>query len=174
MKFFTLPALLAAALFSAVVSLPFMPFAASPTALYRFEVTVTSSQRGIAQVFYDIGKGIREEDSVHALVDGGGATQRLLFDLPAVHYAARRFDPLDRTSSMTLADVLIRDTAGVVVRRFAATDFKAEQQVSVIAPQPDGSLKLEFPPNSPDPITTIKLPAPLDLRPDYGNLWPAA
>jgi len=56
MKFFTLPALLAAALFSAVVSLPSC-LRRVALALYRFEGHVTSSQRGIAQLFYDVGKG---------------------------------------------------------------------------------------------------------------------
>src|SRR4051812_14262800 len=113
MTFFTLRGVLATALFSAGVLLPLMPFAASPVALYRFEVTVTSTQRGIAQLFYDIGQGIREEDSARALVDGSPAKQTLRFDLPAGRYLALRFDPLDRQSSMTVSDPVIRNSIGV-------------------------------------------------------------
>jgi hypothetical protein len=172
MKSFSIPALLAAALFSAVVSLPFMPFAASRTAVFHLEATVTSTARGSAQLFYNVGQGIREEDSAHALVETGGA-QTLRFDLPAGHYTQFRFDPLDRPATMTIAAVTLRDAAGTLVHRFAATDFTGEHDVSLLAPQPDGSLKLELPPNSTDPITHLTLSAPLDLRPELGNLGPA-
>lgn len=173
MKFLTLPAIAAVALFSAVVSLPFMPFAASKTALYHFDVTVTSTHRGVAQLFYDIGHGIREEDSSHALVDGEGAKQTLRFDMPAGLYTALRFDPLDRPSDMTVANAEIRDAAGTLVRRFAATDFAVDQQITSMQPLPDGTLRLELAKDGNDPITHLKLTAPIDLHPDLSRLWPA-
>ncbi len=173
MRIITFPAIAAAALLSAVVSLPFMPFAASRTALYHFDVTVTSSQRGVAQLFYDIGNGIREEDSAHALVDGGGATQTLHFDLPAGRYAALRFDPLDRPSDMTVANATIMDTAGTVVKTFTATDFVADQQITEIKPLNSRQLHLELAKDGNDPITHLKLSEPMNLQPDLARLWPA-
>jgi hypothetical protein len=169
----TVRAFLAAALFSVVVSLPFMPFAASPAAFFRFEVTVTSTQTGVAQFFYDIGHGIREEDSARALVAGGDKKQVLRFDLPAGRFAALRFDPLNRASTLTIANAVVCDSIGREIRRFGASEFRPDRDIAKIQPAPDGTLHLELASDSTDPITHIDLPEPLLLKPELTNVGPA-
>ena len=67
-SFLSLPTLLAAALFSGVVLIPFLPFAAPQNAQFRLEVTATSTAEASVQFFFDIGKGIVEENSARGTV----------------------------------------------------------------------------------------------------------
>jgi hypothetical protein len=173
MKLVPVPALLAAALFSVVVSLPFLPVAAPTAATFGFEITVTSSQPGFAQLFYDSGHGINETDSARATVEGNGAPRTLRFALPAGRYTALRFDPLDRAASMTLADAKIRDSSGSIVREFAGSDFKATQDIAFLQAGTGEILHLEMTGAAADPITQIALPVPMALRPDFSANWRA-
>src|SRR4051812_38503823 len=121
MKLFSLPTLLASALLSVLVSIPFLPFA-NPKEQFRFEVALTSSAAGKAQIYYDVGRGFSESDSVSVTVEATAQVQHLTFDLPAATYRALRFDPINRAATITLADVAIRDPNSHVVRRFSPTD----------------------------------------------------
>ena len=68
MKFLTLTAVLAAALFSMVVTLPFAPAARMQPDVFVLEARARSSVDGALQVYYDDGKGWREELSGRATV----------------------------------------------------------------------------------------------------------
>ena len=104
-----LPVLISAAVFSIVVSAPFLPIAESERLGGTFEITVTSAVAGNAQLFYDIGRGINETDSTRAYVHAGPAPQRLKFALPVGEYRGLRYDPLDREGiSGTLDKASIR------------------------------------------------------------------
>ncbi len=60
MKFLTLPALLVAALLSALVVVPFLPAAKSQTSLFAVEVPMTSTAPGQVLLYYDTGAGFNE------------------------------------------------------------------------------------------------------------------
>jgi hypothetical protein len=92
-----LSTLLAAALFSAVVLIPFLPFAAPQNAQFRFEATTTSNVEASVQFFFDLGQGIVEANSARATVVASAKPQPLSFAMPAGVYRGFRFDPLDRT-----------------------------------------------------------------------------
>ena len=47
----------------------------------------------MAQVYYDVGNGYNEVDSVRQKFDTSGAKTELVFDLPPVSLKALRFDP---------------------------------------------------------------------------------
>lgn len=84
----SLPTLLAAALFSIVVTIPFLPFAAPIKAQFRFEVTATNATAALPQFFFDVGRGINEADSARASLVGGTAPQVLSFPFPPATIAA--------------------------------------------------------------------------------------
>ena len=95
MRYFTLPALLAAALFSAVVVVPFMPFAKTQTDFFAFEVRLTASVNGVVKIYFDSGAGFNESQTSQApALARTAATHRLA--LPAGSYRAIRFDPVDQ------------------------------------------------------------------------------
>lgn len=162
-SFLSLPTFLAAALFSIVVTIPFLPFAAPVKAQFRFEVTATNATAGLPQFFFDIGRGINEADSARESLVGGTAPQVLSFPLPAGDYRGFRFDPLDRAGKITLRDAVIRSADGRVVRRFAPDDFVAENQIATRSVQGE-NLELVTDPAAFDPILGLKVATPFTLR----------
>jgi hypothetical protein len=162
-SFLSLPTLLAAALFSIVVTIPFLPFAAPVKAQFRFEVTATNATAGLPQFFFDVGRGINEADSARESLVGGTAPQVLSFPLPAGDYRGFRFDPLDRAGKITLRDAVIRGADGRVVRRFAPDDFLAENQIATRSVQGE-TLELVTDPAAFDPILGLRVAAPFTLR----------
>ena len=157
-------ALAGAALFALAASLPFFSTAKSQQGLYFFEAELTSSAPGIAQLFYDIGRGSNEEDSSHLPLVAGNQPQLQRFPLPMGTCQALRFDPLDRECVMTIAHARIVDRSGHVVRSFAPSDFVAAQQIASVTEE-NGVLKVVTTPGAFDPILSVKLTRPLELAP---------
>lgn len=158
----SLPVLLAAALFSVVVSLPFLPFAAPVSSLFHFEVTVTSNTPGDAQLFYDLGRGIGEVDSSRAYLESKPGPQLLRFPLPPGTYRGLRLDPLDRTGELTLSDPLIRSDDGRILHRLSLADFSADNQIAAFTVAGE-TLRLATTPGATDPNLGIRLPTPFEL-----------
>jgi hypothetical protein len=107
MKFFTLPALLAAALFSAVVSVPFLPAAKTRPDLFVLEVRASSTVSGAFQVYYDDGAGWREELSGRATISASATPLTYRLSLPPGRYKAQRLDPLDSGGSVTVTGMRV-------------------------------------------------------------------
>ena len=128
-SFFSLPTLIAAALLSCVVSIPFLPFAAPAREQFHFDITVTSNTPGSAQLFFDLGRGINEADSTRVTIENKTGPQSLHLPLPSGTYRAFRFDPIDRTAELTLSEAAIRAQDGSVLQRFALGDFTADNQI---------------------------------------------
>jgi len=59
----------AALILAAVVSIPLFASSLSKGSSFTFEITLQSSAKGHAQIFYDIGDGIREKDSVRIRIE---------------------------------------------------------------------------------------------------------
>ncbi|MBC7368050.1 MAG: hypothetical protein H7343_14760 [Undibacterium sp.] len=164
----SLPTLLAAALLSVVVLIPFLPLAAPKNALFHFEVTATSSSDGLAQLFFDIGRGINEADSSRANLVAGRATQKLSFDLPAGNYRSFRFDPIDREATLTFRDAVIRSPDGRIVRRFKPSEVQSQQQIATLSALGE-QLEVVTTPRAFDPILSIPLATPIALLPSIGE-----
>jgi hypothetical protein len=165
---FSLPTLLAAALLSIVVSIPFLPLAAPATAHFRLDLTVTSNAPGSAQLFFDVGRGINEADSTHAAIDPKSGPQFLSFPLPPGTYRAFRYDPIDRTAELTLSDAVIRDHQGRILHRFAVGDFTADNQIAALVPTGD-TLLISTTPGAGDPNLGLRLAAPIELATSLGQ-----
>ena len=115
MRFFTLPALLAAALFSAVVVVPFLPLAKTQTNYFALEVRMTSSVNGVVKLYFDNGGGFSEAAASQSPVTAGvTATHRLA--LPPGTYRTFRFDPIDRDGTVVIESLKVASLTGRVVR----------------------------------------------------------
>ncbi len=158
----SLPILLAAALFSVVVSLPFLPFAAPVSSQFHFEVTVTTNTPGSAQLFFDLGRGIGEADSSRAFLENQPGPQVLRFPLPSGTFRALRLDPLDRAGELTLSNPLIRSEDGRILRRLSVADFTADNQIAAFTVASD-SLRLATTAGATDPNLGVRLAAPFEL-----------
>lgn len=150
MRFFTLTALLAAALFSAVVAVPFLPAAKMRPDFFALEARLTSNASGYLQIFYDDGGGFREELSGRANITPTSTPLTLRMPLPPGTYRALRIDPLEHAGTVTLQSLRIvaqsnRQIADIPLRSLTAT-----QQVESLR-LVDGALQIVVSPGSNDP-----------------------
>lgn len=100
---------IAALALGAGFSLPWLPKASEASAAYTLEITVRASAAGTSQVYYDLGSGLNEAQSVAALLRGSGGSETLRFPLPAGSYRGFRFDPASLPLRFTLEQVRLLD-----------------------------------------------------------------
>jgi hypothetical protein len=123
-----------------------------------------SSTGGVAQTFYDIGRGISEPDSVRLYLRDSRSTAVYRFPLPEAEYKTIRFDPLDHGD----ADVVINyarivDIFGHAVRRFSLKEVTVASGISASEIK-NGKMLLTFRPEDNDSILIMNLGAPLTLH----------
>jgi hypothetical protein len=157
---FQLVLLLILAAFSAGVALTY--WALTPS--FYFEVSMRSSTGGVAQTFYDIGRGISEPDSVRLYLRDSRSTAVYRFPLPEAEYKTIRFDPLDHGN----ADVVINyarivDIFGHTVRRFSLKEVTVASGISASEIK-NGKMLLTLRPEDNDSILIMNLGAPLTLH----------
>ncbi len=167
MKFFSVQALLAAALFSVVVALPFLPQGQNEAGPFFFEAQVTSTNSGAAQIYFDTDGGFNEAASSRTVIAKTDRSQLCRLGLPAGTYRALRFDPLDRSGSMTIAKARIVSAGGRVLTEFPPAAFSAANQIAALTV--DGAtLKVALAVNADDPSLFVALSAPIVATP---TLW---
>jgi hypothetical protein len=158
---FSLPTLFTALMLTVVASTPLIVKRLSSG--FVFEVRLQSSAQGTVQIFYDIGKGFREEDSAQAQIAERDAPVTYRFRLPHGEYRALRFDPMNREGVVTFSNAKILDAHAKLVKHIATSQFRAVQQVSSLQID-DDSVQMITVPNANDPILAIALDAPLLLK----------
>jgi hypothetical protein len=162
-------ALVWALMLAFAAALPFLTTTASRKDIFYFEITVASSEPGLVQVFYDVGRGLNEPDSTTKLVGGGSKPVVLRFGLPPGSYRGLRFDPINREATVAFSDARIVDRSGRVIRRFPPADFRAANQVASVIPK-NGGWEMRTTPGGTDPNFEILLDQPFALRPGL-NHW---
>jgi hypothetical protein len=153
--------LLAAALFSAVVVLPFLPFAHTPyhAEVLTLEITQISGAGDYAQLFYDVGRGFNEKDSSRAPVAGTGRPEQIRLTFPLKDCRALRYDPVNAHCDLTILQAEIRYADGGLALRLKPADFAAGGDIAALTI--DGnSLHLRLVPDGTDPsvLLTAELP----------------
>lgn len=127
MRPFSLSTLLAAALLSAIVVLPFLPFAQGSYRPARLTLRVTQSTTaaGSAQLFFDTGHGFNNNDSTTASVTGTGQPERIDLTFPLKGCRALRYDPVNAYGDIAITQAEIRFADGALALRLKPTDFVA-------------------------------------------------
>ena len=95
-----------------------------------FVVEMRSDTNGVAQLFFDVGRGINEADSVRLPINASTSYQPLRFSLPGARVRALRFDPIDGSGTFSLRGAAIENSFGVVRRPFALSDLMALNQIA--------------------------------------------
>ena len=160
-----LPGVLAIISCALVVTLPSEPWTKRVASGYAFEVAVDSEQSGLVQLYYDLGSGLSEKDSV-LLPIVGGQPKVLRFDLPIGKVVALRFDPLQSYARMTISGPRIADRAGKTYRTFKLEQFHATNQIDSLEAK-DGKLHIVTTPGGNDPQLTVALDRPIVLDPHF-------
>jgi hypothetical protein len=157
MKFFTVTALLAAALLSAVLAVPFLP-QARPLLV---EARVASDVSGRLQIFFDDGQGIREESSGVTQLEASVAPVVYRLPISPGMYRTFRLDPLDRGGRVVLESLQIVSESGKRLHTIPLRSFQAVQQVSALQPHGSSGVLVVIAPGSDDPQLTIDFESPL-------------
>ncbi len=168
MKFFTLPALLAAALFSAVVVQPWMPSSHLRGGAYVLEARVASTQSGHVEVYPDTGDGFSEQTVVRAPIGADNTPVKLRFDFAGGAYRAFRFDPLDNDGIVTISEARIVADNGRIVREIFPNEWKVMQQIDATRIT-DSQLIVSITPGANDPQLTITFDPLLVLKPSLSE-----
>jgi hypothetical protein len=156
----TVSFLLAAMLVSLVVVLPFVPDG-STAGFFRFEADVTSDAAGLAQVYWDDGRGFSEERSVRQTVEPG-TKRSLVLTLPATRLTALRFDPINTHGTVALSQPRLTMQTGHTVRSFTLDQFVIGNDIASLQIE-DSQLVVRTVPGALDPVLLIQPFEPLDL-----------
>ncbi len=150
-----LTTLAAAALFSLVFANTYLPYFGQfkTQGRYVFEVKLTSTAPGTAQLFYDAGRGFSEADSARVPLSTG-QLETLTFPLPTNSIRGLRFDPINTAGSLTVRDAVIRRPDGSVLRKFDPAAFSPVNQVASLRIE-GPVLHLEVEPGTNDPVLYI-------------------
>src|SRR5262249_44793831 len=128
---------------------------------YIVRITMACPSPAMGQLFFDVGRGIREEDSSRVPVVPGLHTYD--FGVPTGTLRALRFDPGATGGRYTiqLAEILRPDRG-----RFTVLDAHALSSLNQlqIVEQDDKQIVFDSPPGSTDPYFFFNLPAPLVLE----------
>jgi len=95
-----------------------------------FVIDIETSATGSSQIFYDTGHGHIEQDST-TLQIYRGAFQKYSFPLPTLitNIKSIRFDPINKTSVISIKEARIENAAGEALKYFPVDDFVAKQQI---------------------------------------------
>ncbi|MSU22410.1 MAG: hypothetical protein EXS32_01150 [Opitutus sp.] len=169
MRYFSLPALLVAALFSAVVVVPFLPVAKTSSAFFALEARLASTAAGHVKLYYDGGAGFSETDASQATLARSDTPTLCRLPLPSGHYRAFRFDPIDRDGTVTIESLRVVSETGRVVRSIAFSELKAGQQLQSLR-EVGGRLEAIVTPGANDPQLNVEFAPPLAVVATWGEL----
>jgi hypothetical protein len=150
MKFLTFTALLAAALFSTVVVVPFLPAAKTQTSLFAVEARLASSVPGQVVLYYDSGSGFNESGVARVNVPRSASPVSVRLPLPPGTYRAFRFDPIDREGTVTLESLRVIGAGDRLIRPLPFSVLQPLQQVQPLR-QRDNRLEITVTPGANDP-----------------------
>jgi hypothetical protein len=120
-------------------------------------VEMRSNVSSVAQLFYDIGRGINETDSVSLPVAATETYSSLRFELPRARIRALRFDPLNGPGVLSIRRVYVADPSGSMIREFAHSNLIALNQI-VARADTGFEIELEVLPPANDPHLHIDMP----------------
>lgn len=164
MKFLTVPALLAAALFSAIAMIPSLPVTRTAARPFTLETGLASSVDGVAKVYFDIGRGFNEADSVEQPLRKSDAPRGYRFALPAGRFASIRLDPLDRAGDVILSGPLrLLSPTGRVVHQIGLGELRPANQIDS-AVESNGRLTVRTAATADDPQLVATFPSAASLR----------
>jgi hypothetical protein len=125
-------------------------------------VEMTSTSDSTAQVYYDIGRGFNEPDSVTAPVMATKSFQELRFPLLRQNLRGFRFDPLMCPGTVEIRRMRIVEGDGRTVMEFQPAQILNYAEIKERSDSA-GTLRLETVENSRDSSVAVGLPTPLAL-----------
>lgn len=135
----------------------------------RVVVEMRADRAGLAQLYWNTGKGYGEADSATVQVRGDDRWQRLVFPVPVDPIRAARLDPLRSGGRIQIRKVELQTASGATLLALSLESIRAGTQVETIAVT-DGSLRAVFPEGSNDP--TLQLGSLAVVEPGWRKALP--
>lgn len=137
----------------------------------RLDVPMRVERVAIAELFYDIGAGTRQEDSARVVVapsPAGGALRMASFEVPRTAVKGLRLDPIAFAGRFAIGAPRWTTATGRVLAQVPLEAVKPQIQIANL--QREGTwLEGETVPGANDPQLMIELTTPL---PEGGVVWP--
>lgn len=162
-----LAALAVAALLATGVTLPVA--AVRHPVSFSLEVRLAVDHDSRAQVFFDLGDGFRESDSVVRNVPADGKSHGVRFPLPAGTVRGLRIDPDSGPGRLLLRPVRIASSSGRTVARLSSADVAPINEISTVETERDG-FRITTTPSAADPQLELRLSHPVELRPGIEDI----
>ena len=131
-----------------------------PSNVYYLEITCQASVEGSTQIFYNLTRGINEQDSIRIPIAPSRQTYTYTFPLPDAPIVEMRIDPLDRPGELLITNFRIQDRRGVEIRRFTRENFLRTHEIAGVPPAANG-WKLVTTPDARDPFSRIEMYSPV-------------
>lgn len=170
MKLFDIRSISAALIFACVAGIPSFVWVHEEPGPFLLELSMTADSGGFSQVFYDDGRGYREELSSRLPVANTTEFQQYKFPIPAGTFYSFRFDPINRNGRVSVSNPRITDKAGNLVRELGLSELHPGHHVTS-AEQSDGVLKIFAAQHQPDPQIIIRFENPLELHLPPSKAW---
>jgi hypothetical protein len=107
-----------------------------------------------AQLFWDVGRGMNESDSIRQKYETHTALQTLSFPLPATRLKALRFDPIDGHAQLTIRAIRVVDSAKRTLLSLPLGVLKNSQDIAALTEENE-TLEVQTSRNGNDPILTF-------------------
>ncbi|MFT3780986.1 MAG: hypothetical protein QM790_03155 [Nibricoccus sp.] len=154
--------LVAATVIGIAAAVPF--FAAKPAheTYYVVQLSIQCSKQTSVQLFYDMGRGINEEDSCRQAVRPSKHDVVVAFPLPGGKLRSLRIDPIDGPGVVQLGELKIIGRNNKILCTVAANQFRPTNNL-VARPKAGPEPLVEFTGTGDDPNLEVPLPTPLLL-----------
>ncbi len=129
-------------------------------------VEMSSSAFSQAQVFYDVGAGMSEEQSSTDNIRGDGTFQSIRLPLPNKLLLGLRFDPVTSPATVILRRLAIQRSDGSIALEFPPAHIQGTVGFDRMEIVPTGVL-FHVRSDSTDPQLALHMDAPLDLHSRY-------
>jgi hypothetical protein len=131
-------------------------YRASTRPVVDFDITVEKNvhRPPVLQIYYDKGKGFREQDSFRVTLPEGGISKHIQAILPATKLYALRLDYLNGPGTVAVSGMKIMDPFGSpLVSHFSAAQFTTFQ--TEVLQEKEGSLVIQASSQADDPYITL-------------------
>ena len=140
--------------------LAYYPLNNPSAGLLLLEITCSASATGETQIFYDIGRGFNQLDSIRIPISPSSQPFTYTFPLPDAPIVAMRLNPLNCPGEFTITNFRIINRRGEIIRRMIQDDFQPTNEIAAIAPVA-GGWKLVTTPAAKEPFSRIELHEPI-------------
>lgn len=124
------------------------------------QVMMRSSVDGTAVMYYDLGNGLSEKDSVHQAIGKGDNFNPYLFRLPNAEIRYLRFDPLASEGHVEIQSIRVIDGLGNILENIAFSRITAIYQIAKID-RTDHQISLDVEERAEDPQLGIFFQKPV-------------